>query len=212
MTDPAGSRRCQSWLMISQLMVMSASTFTKGTRQWSVPVKPSSLSIAPSATGTPNSWLLARVSFPMPPRRSSTPRSSMRVVVPVEALEDVAVLVADHRVRPVVFQALCGGLHLAPHRGGVQRPAQRQNLVEQVGGQPVGNQPGETGLQAGVRPRRLIRCHRSHLLSLPRTVRGTPCSSRAGPVATSCGSRGMRDPRGSIELRLLEGLGESSTW
>jgi hypothetical protein len=123
-------------LMISQLMVMSASMFTKGTRQWSVPVKPSSLSIAPSATGTPNSWLLARVLFPMPPRRSSTPRSSMRVVVPVEALEDVAVLVADHRVRPVVFQALCGGLHLAPQPGTGLRHRRSQTISSPVEGSP----------------------------------------------------------------------------
>jgi len=33
-----------------------------------------------------------------------------------------------------VLQALRGGLHLPSHRGGVQRPAQRQDLVEQVGG------------------------------------------------------------------------------
>ena len=49
----------------------------------------------------------------------------------------------------LVLQALRGGPHLPPHRGGVQRPAQREDLVEQVGGQPVGHQPGETGLQVG---------------------------------------------------------------
>ena len=49
----------------------------------------------------------------------------------------------------VAWPVRCGGLHLAPHLGGVQRAAQREDLVEQVGGQPVGDQPGETGLQVG---------------------------------------------------------------
>ena len=45
-------------------------------------------------------------------------------------------------VAEFVLQTLRGGLHLPPHRGGVQRPAERQDFVE-VGGQPVETGPAK---------------------------------------------------------------------
>src|SRR6185437_3848251 len=56
---------------------------------------------------------------------------------------------ARRLVAELVLQALRGGLQLPAHRGGVQYPAQREDLAQQVGGQAVGDQPGETGLQVG---------------------------------------------------------------
>src|SRR5664280_511109 len=47
----------------------------------------------------------------------------------------------------VVVEALADPVGVAAHRGRVQRPAQRQQLAEQPGRQPGGDQPAELGLQ-----------------------------------------------------------------
>jgi hypothetical protein len=70
-------------------------------------------------------------------------------VGPWEGVQVPLAAIGEHRLlgAELVFQSLGSRLRVALDSRGVQGPAQRQRLGQQLGTQPVGDQPGELALQ-----------------------------------------------------------------